>query len=176
MLPRRRAHRQSELGLARKLATQGGGELIDTGYHPSYRLIHLAGSNVDAVRASFARFLQPIEGEDTASVSVRFASGVLGEVLTSWGFELPYGTHHIHVVGSKGQLFGSDNTLYELLDGAKEPTKTQFPGVDTFEAELSHFADCLTEKRRPIHSVEEGRAVLELILQAAESARGWQQA
>src|SRR5262249_1725208 len=27
-----------------KLETQGGGELIDTGYHPTYRLLHLAGS------------------------------------------------------------------------------------------------------------------------------------
>ena len=25
------------------LKTQGGGELIDTGYHPSYRLLYLAG-------------------------------------------------------------------------------------------------------------------------------------
>ena len=57
------------------LKTQGGGELIDTGYHPTYRLLYLAGAEVVGVRASMARFVQPIEGEDTACVQVRFASG-----------------------------------------------------------------------------------------------------
>ena len=40
--------------------------------------------------------------------------------------------------------------------------------------EIGHFADCLREGKRPIHSVEEGRAVLELILKASETADGWQ--
>ena len=34
---------------------QGGGELIDTGYHPTYRLLHLAGAPVAAVRGSMGR-------------------------------------------------------------------------------------------------------------------------
>jgi hypothetical protein len=37
-----------------------------------------------------------------------------------------------------------------------------------------NLADCLREGRRPIHSVEEGRTVLEVILKAAKSAEGWQ--
>jgi len=157
-----------------KLATQGGGELIDTGYHPSYRLLHLAGSPVAEVRGTMSRFVQTIEGEDAASVQVRFQNGIMGEVLTSWAFDLPYGTHHIHIVGEKGQLFGSDNTLYCLPRGYSEPAKRVFPGVNTFEAEIAHFAECLHEGKRPMHSVAEGRAVLEVILAAAKSADGWQ--
>jgi predicted dehydrogenase len=156
------------------LNTQGGGELIDTGYHPSYRLLYLAGSPAAKIQGTMGRFVQPIEGEDTASVQVRFENGAIGEILTSWAFALPHGTHHIHVVGSEGQLFGSDNTLYSLPKGAKEPTKVEFPAVDTFTAEIGHFADCLREGKRPIHSVGEGRAVLELILKACESGEGWQ--
>jgi predicted dehydrogenase len=153
--------------------TQGGGELIDTGYHPSYRLLHLAGSPAVDIKSQMGRYVQQIEGEDTASVSVRFASGAIGEILTSWGFPLPHGTHHIHVMGDKGEIFGSDNTLYHLPRGAKEPTRRDFDPVDTFEAEIGHFADCLREGKRPIHGYEEGRAVLELILKATESAAGW---
>jgi len=153
--------------------TQGGGELIDTGYHPTYRLLHLAGSKVQAVRGTFARFRQPIDGEDTASVQVRFANGSIGEVLTSWAMNNPFGTHQIHVVGTKGQIFGSENTLYHLPLNYSEPAKRTFQSVDTFEAELNHFADVLEAGTRPIHGVEEGRAVLEVILQAAESAKGW---
>jgi predicted dehydrogenase len=156
------------------LKTQGGGELIDTGYHPAYRLLHLASSQAVSVRGSMARFRQPIDGEDTASVSVRFANGIIGEILTSWAMNNPWGTHQIHVVGEKGQIFGSENTLYYLPMHYSEPAKRTFKDVDTFEAELCHFAEVLEKGERPIHSVEEGRAVLELILKASESAKGWQ--
>ncbi len=157
------------------LKTQGGGELIDTGYHPSYRLLYLAGAPAVSIHGQMGRFAQRIEGEDTASVQVRFANGVIGEILTSWAFPLPHGTHHIHVMGERGEIFGSADTLHHLPRGAKEPTRVEFPAVDTFEAEIAHFADCLREGKRPIHSVEEGRAVLELILKATSSAQGWEQ-
>ena len=78
------------------------------------------------------------------------------------------------MIGEKGQIFGSENTLYHLPAGYSEPAKRTFKDVNTFEAEIAHFADCLREGKRPIHSVEEGRAVLELILAASKSADGWQ--
>ena len=120
------------------------------------------------------RYVQKIEGEDTASVQVKFENGVIGEIFTSWAFPNPYGTHHIHVMGEKGEIFGSTNTLYHLPRGYEQPSKRTFADVNTFEAEIGHFADCLREGTRPIHSVEEGRAVLELILNAGKSADGWQ--
>jgi len=156
------------------LKTQGGGELIDTGYHPSYRLLHLAGAPIAKVNGAMGRFALNIDGEDTASVHVRFQNGAIGEILTSWAFNNPHGTHQIHVIGDKGQIFGSENTLYHLPNGYTEPAKRTFKEVHTFEAQLAHFADCLREGSRPIHSVEEGRAVLELILGASKSAEGWQ--
>lgn len=163
-----------------KLAYQGGGELIDTGYHPTYRMLHLAtaaGSGfgqVKAVRATMGRFHLTIEGEDTATVQVRFASGTIGEILTSWAMPLPYGMHQIHIVGENGQLFGTDNSLYHLPLGAKEPALYVYPAVDTFAEEIGHFADCLLEGKPPLHGPEEGKAVLELIIQATENAQGWQ--
>jgi predicted dehydrogenase len=155
--------------------TQGGGELIDTGYHPSYRLLYIAGSPAAAIRGTMGRFQIDLDGEDTALVQVRFENGSIGEILSSWAMNNPFGSHHIHVTGDKGQLFGSDNTLYYVPAGFTEPSKRTFKEVDTFEAELSHFADCLTNGTRPIHSVEEGRAVLELILKATEDAKGWEE-
>src|SRR5262249_8186045 len=46
------------------VATQGGGELIDTGYHPSYRLLYLVGSPIADVRSTMGRYELPMEGED----------------------------------------------------------------------------------------------------------------
>jgi predicted dehydrogenase len=166
---------RADWGWRSDLATQGGGELIDTGYHPTYRMLHLAGAPVTQVRGTMGRFALNIDGEDSASVQVRFANGAMGEVLTSWAWSNPYGTHQIHVIGEKGQLFGSENTLYFLPKGFSEPAKRSFENTDTFVAEIGHFADCLREGKRPIHSVEEGRAVLEVILKAAENAQGWQE-
>jgi predicted dehydrogenase len=157
------------------LKTQGGGELIDTGYHPSYRMLYLAGSPIANIQAQMGRYVQNIEGEDTASVTIRFENGAIGEILTSWAFALPFGTHQIHVVGEKGQIFGSENTLYLLRGQETEPQKKTFDTVHTFTAELVHFAECLAQGKRPIHSVEEGRAVLELILGATQSAVGWRE-
>jgi len=153
---------------------QGGGELIDTGYHPVYRLLHLAASEVTGVRASMARFQQPIEGEDTASVQVRFASGALGEILTSWAIRNPYGSHQIHVIGSNGELFGSGDTLWLLPNDASEPMKLEMDPVDTFAAQMADFAGRVVSRARPIHSVEEGRLVLDVITRATADAEGWQ--
>ena len=157
-----------------KLETQGGGELIDTGYHPTYRLLYLAKAAITGVRGSMGRYVQGIEGEDTASVQVRFDNGVLGEIFTSWAMPLPYGTPHIHVIGSKGQIYGTGNDLFILRNGAETPEKIELPNVETFTEQIRHFADCLNYGRRPIHGPEEGKAVLDVILNASRDADGWQ--
>ena len=158
------------------VASQGGGELIDTGYHPSYLLLYLAGAPLAEVKGSMSRFHMQIEGEDTASVQVRFQNGVLGEVLTSWAMPLPYGTHKLHLVGDKGELFGSDNILYYRPTGFAEPAERILPAVEsTFSEEIGYFADCVQSGSRPLHGAEDGRAVLELILKTTQSAEGWQE-
>lgn len=158
------------------VASQGGGELIDTGYHPSYLLLYLAGAKAAEIHGVMSRFHMNIEGEDTAHVAVRFENGVLGELLTSWAMPLPYGSFQIHLVGDKGELFGSGNVLYHRPVGDKEPTKHVLPEVaSTFTEEIAHFAEILKNGTRPLHGPNEGKAVLELILQATESAQGWQE-
>jgi predicted dehydrogenase len=157
------------------LKLQGGGELIDTGYHPTYRLMYLARANVAAVRGTMGRFLQPVEGDDTASVQVRFTNGVIGEVLTSWAMNRPYGTHDFHVVGEFGELFGGTNKIYHLPTHFTTPSEKVLPEVDTFVEQMKCFADCILKGERPPHGPEEGREVLQIILKAAESAEGWQE-
>jgi predicted dehydrogenase len=156
------------------LKLQGGGELIDTGYHPTYRLLYLAGAEIAAVRGTMGRFAQEIEGEDTASVQVRFANGVMGEIFTSWALNRPYGTHDVHVVGDLGEIFGTGNLLYHLPRGFKTPSEKILREADTFSDQMGCFADCILKGERPPHGPEEGREVLKIILKAAESAEGWQ--
>ena len=155
---------------------QGGGEFIDTGYHPTYRLMFLAGSEFVGVRASMNRYLLPMEGEDSGSVQVRFANGAIGEILSSWAYPLPFGSHQIHVIGDKGQIFGSGDNLYYLPAGYKEPAHRVLPGgVDTFAAQAEYFSRCVLTGERPLHSVEESRTVLQIILGAYADAAGCEQ-
>jgi predicted dehydrogenase len=82
--------------------TSGGGELIDTGYHPTYLLLHLVGTEPVEVAAMVARHrLQFLEGEDSAHVLVGFADGAVGAIVTSWAYDLPT-TEKFVVVGEAG--------------------------------------------------------------------------
>lgn len=159
--------------------TQGGGELIDTGYHPTYRLLELAGSKPVAIRGTMGRYHLSIDGEDTASVQVRFQNGVIGEILSSWAMPRPHGTHEIHVMGTKGELFGSGKELFYVPDGCSTAAKVNIPGADNspsnFQLQMQEFARCIRENVKPPHGPEEGLAVLEIILGAAESAKGWEE-
>jgi len=157
------------------LKTQGGGELMDTGYHPTYRLLYLAGADIAEVRGTMGRFHLSIEGEDTASVQVRFKNGIIGEIFSSWAVNRPYGTHDLHVIGELGEIFGSGNLLYHLPHGFKTPSEKTLPHAETFHDQMKCFAHCILNGERPPHGPEEGRQVLRLILDAARSAEGWQQ-
>lgn len=157
-----------------KLASQGGGELIDTGYHPTYQLLYLAGAEVAAVRATFGRFHHPIEGEDTAVVQVRFETGAIGEIFTSWAMPRPFGAPDIHVIGDKGEAWCQGwDVGFRALD-SKEPKLSKVEGKHAFNEQMGHFADCILSGAKPPHGPEMGREVLRVILQAAENADGWQ--
>ena len=166
---------REKIGWRGDLKTQGGGELIDTGYHPTYCLYHLAGAEPLVTQGTFGRFLLDIEGEDTASVHVRFANGVIGEILTSWAFRFPAGSHQLHVVGDEGEVYGSFSDLYFKPKGWSEPARRQLPKTQVFVDQMECFARCLLEGRRPPHGVREARITLEMILAATASAAGWQE-
>ena len=117
----------------------------------------------------------PSKARTPPVVQVRFGNGVIGEVLTSWAMNRPYGTHDLHIVGELGEIFGSGNQLYHLPHGFKTPSEKILPQVETFHEQIKCFADCILKGVRPPHGPEEGRAVLEIILKAAESAEGWQE-
>jgi predicted dehydrogenase len=64
-------------------AIAGGGTLLDNGCHLFDLARHLAGPVAD-VFARTATLGFEVEVEDTAQVSLRFASGALGQIETSW--------------------------------------------------------------------------------------------
>ena len=160
-------------GWRSKRATSGGGELLDTGYHPSYLLLHLTDSQPVRVAAMLSRHrLSFLEGEDTAHVLVEFAGGAVGEIWTSWAYDPPGSTERFSVVGEEGSLWSDGNALIHKARGgeqvvarAPDPEK-----ADTYALEVVDFITRLKDGRRPLNTEVEGVAVLKLILGAYASA------
>lgn len=161
----------STMGWRAHAATSGGGELIDTGYHPTYLLLHLAGGSPVEVTAMVATHrLTFMEGEDSATVLVRFDNGVIGTVVTSWAYEAADSTERFSAVGELGSLTSDGTTLSYHLRGS-DPVVLELEPVHEFGAELAHFASSILNGTRPLHTQKEGIEVLGIILGAYESVR-----
>ena len=161
------------MGWRASARTSGGGELIDTGYHPTYLLLHLAGGvPVEATAMLSTHRLTFMEGEDSAQVLVRFDNGVVGQMVTSWAYDPAPITERFSVVGELGSLHSVGKGVglrVTLRDGTTEAW--DFDPVDTYVAEIGHFADALINGTRPIHTEVEGIEALGILLAAYAGAR-----
>jgi len=153
-------------------ARMGGGELLDTGWHASYRLLALAADDrpVEVTTTLDRFFLPDLPTEDTALVLVRFASGALGEILTSWAF-MPVGKWQFEVMAEHGSLAGNGTRLLHQLPRWPEPAETANPPVHTFTAAASHFLDVALLGVPNLAPFATAARVLQLTLAAYESAK-----
>ena len=147
----------------------GGGELIDTGYHPTYRLLYLAGSPALTVSALLTNHRLPqLDGEDTAQVLVTFENGSTGQILSSWAMNLPSG-YSIHVVGDRGTISAGPGRIEVMLNGMERPAVKELQVPDTFAREITHFIGCLENGETPVQGLADGIATLRLIRGAYQS-------
>ena len=150
-------------------ARAGGGELLDTGYHPVYTMLFLAQSAPTEVTAMAGRYhLTDLPSEDTAHVLIRFADGAIGNILTTWAFRMPTGNPLFQVVCAEGEVFGRDHTI-AVRQGDAAPVERTLPVVDSIAAEVAHFADCVRLGQRPLQTHIEATMALRVILAAYRS-------
>ena len=151
----------------------GGGEVIDTGWHATYRLLTLADDRPVEVTAMMDRFaVKQLSAEDTGLLLVRFASGAIGEIITSWAFS-PVGSWHFEVGAEHGSLAGGKTRLVHQLHGWPEPVEfTKFADdlPQTFASEITHFLDVLQHGAESQASFDHAARVLQLTLAAYTAA------
>ena len=161
------------IGWRGQRATSGGGELIDTGYHPTYLLLNLVDSEPVEVVAMLARHrLAFLEGEDSAQVIVRFADDSIGTLTTSWAYQAPDCMEKFSVVGEDGSLWSDGLALHHRPRGGDVIQLLAPPDQkpETIPLAVLDFVTCLREGRRPINTEVEGINVLKVILAAYASA------
>ncbi|MBA2278714.1 MAG: Gfo/Idh/MocA family oxidoreductase [Chloroflexia bacterium] len=148
----------------------GGGELLDTGYHATYRLLSLANDRPVEVTAVLSRFFQrQLTVEDTALVIVRFASGTVGEIITSWALDV-VGGRHFEVSGELGTMAGGATYLTHQLYGWPEASQREFQPASTFTAEIGHFLNVVQLGASNPATLDHAARALQLIKAAYRSA------
>ncbi len=148
----------------------GGGEVIDTGWHAAYRLLALADDRpVEVASMTHRYFVEGLPAEDTGLLLIRFASGMMGEILTSWAFG-PAGGWQFEVGAERGSLAGSSTRLLHQLPGWSQPAERANAPVHTYTAEVTHFLDVVQRGESNPATYDHAARVLQLILGAYRAA------
>jgi predicted dehydrogenase len=173
----------------------GGGVLMDMGCHSiQFCRWIFSGSRVLSVQAELGAFVhgERTKGDDHALVLMRFApseahpNGGVAVAENSWartgGFDNRaeiYGTRGMTVADmARGTALNTYSAVGYGYAGEKAPstrgwTWTSYDEVWSygFPQELAHFVRCIEKGTAPLLTGEDGRAVLEIIFAAYESAR-----
>ena len=148
----------------------GGGEVLDTGWHATYRLLALADDRPVEVVAMTDRFhVTQLAVEDTGVIMVRFASGAIGEILTSWAFA-PVGGWHFEVAAQHGSVAGSRTRLVHQLHGWTDAVEIANEPAHTFTTEVAHFLDVVQRGAESQATFAHAARVLQVTMAAYASA------
>jgi len=156
--------------------SMNGGPVIDLGVHHFDMWRYIFGS--EAVSVSAAGFISG-KGKprlktikdfaiDTATVTVKFASGDIGTFFVCWGMpeEFPMSMDEM-VLGPlmTAKRIGADKVVLQYADRSEERE------VDTGDthSHILDFADAILQNRKPLITAEDGRAGLKIALAALRS-------
>jgi predicted dehydrogenase len=159
-------------GWRANLTQAGGGELLDTGYHGTYRLLSMAaGDRPVEVTGFLSRFLlSHLPTEDTGQVIVRFESGAVGQIITSWAFDV-VDSRQFEVEAEFGALAGSQTFLKHQLYRWSSAAEMTFPTPATFTLEIGHFIDMVRNGAPNAAPIDDTIRTLQVIKAAYLSAQ-----
>jgi myo-inositol 2-dehydrogenase/D-chiro-inositol 1-dehydrogenase len=167
----------------------GGGVTMDMGCHAIEFFRWMLGRPpIKSVYAHMSTLVHADRtlGDDNSILVLEFADGTTAVAEESWT-KLGGMDDRAEVHGSKGVayadlLHGSAIRAYSsggygyAVEKAGSTVGWSFPMHEEawnygFHAEMAHFVDCVQNDRKPLVTGEDGRAVLEVIFAAYESAR-----
>ena len=181
---------RSEWGWRLDLQKAGGGTLIDTGMHRIY-LARYFGGEVEQVAAHinnlYFKEIVGMQGEDTASVIMKFKNGALGlsQVCIGAYNPSPY-QEWVEIYGTEGSIkvvtgyglphlmmnIGNELLMYssKLPGIEKSQVHLWYPPENCYIKEVQHFIDCIVNNRVPLVTEQDGRACIEIVEAAYNAA------
>jgi predicted dehydrogenase len=135
----------------------GGGALMDVGVYALQACRYLTGEEPVEIVAQEVK-TDPVkfaEVDETISWSMKFPSGVMASLMTTYGFN---GANFFTATCQQGR-FGMDPAYnYDGLKGwtSRPGVKIEFPQVDHFQTEMDAFADSILNSKPFAAPGEEG--------------------
>ena len=98
--------------------------------------------------------------EDYAHIMLTYADGKSAFIESNW--LTPYKTRTLTVTGSDA-IMRLDYMTQELwIENAKETLQPRYPPMEPLKIELQHFAECITEKKKPLVTGIDGLKALKI--------------
>jgi len=106
--------------------------------------------------------------EDYAQIMLTYKDGKSAFIESNW--LTPYKTRTLTVTGSDA-IMRLDYMTQELwIEAPKENVQPRFPWQEPLKCELQHFADCITEKKKPLITGVDGLKALQIAEAALRSS------
>ena len=157
------------------VAASGGGSMIDHVVHVTDLLRVLLGEEIVSVQAQIGNNMYDEKWEDTAMLTLEFASGIFATLDSSWSRPKSYktwGDVTMNVVGEAGvlelDLFAQQFDVYTA--GKATHTVAGF-GSDLDGALVAAFVDCIVKDTAPPVTGFDGLQAARVALAGYESAR-----
>jgi predicted dehydrogenase len=153
----------------------GGGMLLDQGCHYT-NIARLMAGEVESVAAFTTTTRSDWVGEDTATLILRFKSGLIGEALYAWGTKTSNVGAECYVYGERGHLRVDSGApslvLYrpDLPDGRKT-ILAEPQDMRVFASIVEDWALSALGRRQPTMPGTEGLADLRVVAAAYRSAQ-----
>jgi predicted dehydrogenase len=151
----------------------GGGMLLDQGCHYT-NILRMLGGPITHVAATAARTRDDWYGEDSAALSLRFASGIIGEGFYCWGTRTPAIGVEAYVYGERGSLEVDSKAptlvLYRPdLPGGRQVILAEEDYMVAFARIIDDFARAARGERAPTMPGSEGLEDLKVVMAAYRS-------
>jgi UDP-N-acetylglucosamine 3-dehydrogenase len=106
--------------------------------------------------------------EDYAQIMLTYEDGKSAFIESNW--LTPYKTRSLTVTGSDA-IMRLDYMTQELwIEDPKENLQPRYPWQEPLKCELQHFADCITEKKKPLVTGVDGLKALQIAEAALRSS------
>jgi len=106
--------------------------------------------------------------EDYAQIMLIYKNGESAFIESNW--LTPYKTRTLTVTGSDAIMRLDYITQEMWIEQQKETLQPRIPFQEPLKCELQHFAECITEKKKPLITGEDGVKALEIAQAAMKSS------